>query len=107
MGRVEQGGRVCMKGGRGERMREQEGWAERRVSRKWPSNAWGRPTCAGAWCVSASRCKRMGRASGDDDMSREGGALVICAEARKLRHELEERHCMRGRCPHVEHCRMC
>ena len=32
MGRVEQGGRVCMKGGRGERMREQEGWAERRVS---------------------------------------------------------------------------
>ena len=49
----------------------------------------------------------MGRASGDDDMSREGGALVICAEARKLRHELEERHCMRGRCSHVEHCRMC
>ena len=49
----------------------------------------------------------MSRASGDDDMSRESRALVVYAETRKLLHELEERHCMRGRCPHVEHCRMC
>ena len=32
----------------------------------------------------------MGRASGDDDMSRESGALVVYAETRKLLRELEE-----------------
>ena len=32
----------------------------------------------------------MGRASGDDDMSRESGALVVCMETRKLLRELEE-----------------
>lgn len=32
----------------------------------------------------------MSRASGDDDMSRESGELVVYAETRKLLHELEE-----------------
>ena len=79
--------RVCIKG---RARRADESWAERRVSKKWPSNVCGRSMCAGALRVSASRCKRMGRATGDDDMSRESGAVVVCMETRKLLRELEE-----------------
>lgn len=84
-------------------------------SRKRPSNACGSVTCAGALCVSASRCKRRGRASGDDDRSRESGALVVCAETRKLLRKAldDEREMFACRalwgemCQHAAHGRGC
>jgi hypothetical protein len=65
--------------------------------RSWkrPSNAGGSATCAGAFCVAASRCRRNGRLlSSGDERARASGALFVCAEIWKLplREEaLEER----------------
>ena len=53
-------------------------------SKKRPSNAGGSSTCAGAFCVAASRCRRTGRASAFDERAMASGALVVCAETRKL-----------------------
>jgi hypothetical protein len=62
-------------------------------SRKRPSNAGGSSTCTGALLVVASRRRLTGRASGDE-RARVSGALVVCAETRKLLSEegvLDER----------------
>ena len=75
--------------------RSSVGWKRVVRSRKRPSNEGGSTTCAGALCVAASRRRRTGRSTGNDDDDDEramsSGALVVCAETRKLPRASEER----------------